>query len=277
MPAVSVIIPSLRGAARVAAAAARQQGGPWRIEVVAGVRPNGRARNEGMRRAPAEVYIFLDDDVALERDDIFAALLDGLARAAVSGCVRGLPADATPFQRRVGKEVPLQALTPPAEWQVLTLPEQGRAWLPISTTCCAVKKEVFDKVGLFDETLWRGVDTEFFYRAARAGYSFAVAPNINVGHYPPADLRALLKRMYWTGWGHAEEARRHPARGIGCRLSNPLLAIGYLLLRALIMPVHALTAYSHYEPSYRPAWRPLKALASFAVACGYARRWLTNK
>ncbi len=271
---VSVIVPSLRGAARVAQQAARQQGGPWRIEVVEGVRPNGKARNVGIRRAPADAYIFLDDDVTLERDDIFATLLAGLERAVISGCVRALPSDATPFQQRVGGEVPLQALTPPTEWQVLTLPATGRAWLPISTTCCAVQQEVFDRVGMFDETLWRGVDTEFFYRAAQAGFCFAVAPGISVGHYPPADLRALCKRMYWTGWGHAEEAMCHPARGIGYQLTNPLLALGYLLLRACLLPLHALTTYSHYAPSWQPAWRPLKALASFAVACGYTRRWL---
>jgi GT2 family glycosyltransferase len=52
----------------------------------------------------------------------------------------------------------------------------------ITTTCCAMRRALFEEVGGFDEKLVQGVDTEFFVRLSRAGYRMMLVPDLWVYH-----------------------------------------------------------------------------------------------
>ena len=109
-PRVALVVPSLRGDAHDLEADARAQSRPPdEIIVVAGVRPNGRARNEGVRRSTAEILVFVDDDARLGNAHVIEHLvtpLIGDATIGVTGSAKLLPPDAPAFQRRVAREVP---------------------------------------------------------------------------------------------------------------------------------------------------------------------------
>src|SRR5439155_23363410 len=75
MTAVSVVVPSLTGdVSPVLASIRRQTLAPAEVEVVVGVRPNGRARNVGVARTTAPVLVFIDDDAVLGNNDALARL-----------------------------------------------------------------------------------------------------------------------------------------------------------------------------------------------------------
>src|ERR1051325_11864129 len=73
---IALIIPSLDGDVEPLLASVRRQTlQPSEIEVVRGVRPNGRARNPGAARTTAPLLVFVDDDAVLGDEHVVAKLV----------------------------------------------------------------------------------------------------------------------------------------------------------------------------------------------------------
>ena len=60
----------------------------------------------------------------------------------------------------------------------------------------AYKREVFDKVGLFNEQLGRTEDNEINYRIRAAGYKICCSPDIVSYQHTRNSLKAMLKQKY---------------------------------------------------------------------------------
>lgn len=63
----------------------------------------------------------------------------------------------------------------------------------------AYRREVFAKVGGFNETLGRTEDNEIHYRMRKAGYKFACCPNISSNQYIRSSFRGMIKQKYSNG------------------------------------------------------------------------------
>lgn len=61
------------------------------------------------------------------------------------------------------------------------------------------RKEVFDKVGKYNENLARTEDNEMHYRMAKAGYKFLLSPNIVSYRFTRDTLKGLIKQKYNNG------------------------------------------------------------------------------
>ncbi len=61
------------------------------------------------------------------------------------------------------------------------------------------KKEVFEKVGLFDEGLLRSEDTDMHYRIREAGYKILMSDMIHSEYYARNTLGRMCKQKYLTG------------------------------------------------------------------------------
>ena len=61
------------------------------------------------------------------------------------------------------------------------------------------KKEVFEKIGYFNEELIRSEDNEFCYRARQNGYKIAMYANIYNDYYVRSTLKGLLKQKFGNG------------------------------------------------------------------------------
>lgn len=276
IPQIAVIIPALNGEiTALLASIASQTWQPYQIEVAVGVRPNGKARNTATVRTTAPYLVFIDDDAILANDDAIEQLVKPLLTdptIGVTGASKLLPPDASAFQRWVAREVPRiehAVVQTPLE----SNPDPPSFYCELTTTCCAMRRDVYDEVAGFNNELIRGVDTEFFTRIRRAGYRFILVPNTWTWHPAPANLWALLRKHWLYGVGHAQEVRRDPARGRGRVLKTPLHALAYWLLRSLILPINIFLPYSFAAPSWRPSFKPLKALTSYVGALGYIWGW----
>ena len=64
----------------------------------------------------------------------------------------------------------------------------------------AYKREVFDKVGLFNEQLGRTEDNEIHYRIRQAGYKICYSPDIISYQHTRSSLKAMLKQKYGNGY-----------------------------------------------------------------------------
>ena len=281
---IALIIPSLDGnVAPLLESVRRQTVTPAEIEVVRGVQPNGRARNLGVARTSAPLLVFVDDDAVLGDERVIEHLIAPLLAdpsIGVTGAAKLLPPAAPAFQRWVAREVP-RIIHPVVDQPLETNPDPPSFYCEITTTCCAMRREVFDAAGAFDETLIRGVDTEFFVRLRRASpperlgspYRLVLAPNTWAYHPAPATLRALLRKHFLYGVGAAQEVRADPRRARGRYLATPLHALAFLLFRTAILLPNVFLPYSYAAPSWRPGFKPLKALTSYVGALGYVWGW----
>lgn len=291
--AVALIIPSLEGHVDALLASVRRQTlAPAEVEVVCGVRPNGRARNQGVARTSAPILVFVDDDALLGDEHVIANLVAPLLAdptIGVTGAAKLLPPDAPAFQRWVAREVPRiehAVVAQPLE----TNPDPPSFYCEITTTCCAIRRAVFERAGGFDEQLLRGVDTEFFVRLRRMAadtrdtkaqrseiktqyYRFVLVPHTWAYHPAPATLGALLRKHFLYGIGHAQEVRRDPRRARGRTLTTPLHAAVFILFRTAILLPNVFLPFSFAAPSWRPGFKPLKALTSYVGALGYVWGW----
>jgi GT2 family glycosyltransferase len=62
------------------------------------------------------------------------------------------------------------------------------------------KKEVFEKIGLFDERLIRSQDIEFNRRLRKAGGKILLVPEIKAFYYPHSNFRKFLKHNFNDGF-----------------------------------------------------------------------------
>ena len=62
------------------------------------------------------------------------------------------------------------------------------------------KREVFDKVGFFNEQLGRTEDNEINYRIREAGYKICYSPDIVSYQHTRNSLKAMLKQKYGNGY-----------------------------------------------------------------------------
>src|SRR5262249_9580090 len=138
---VALVIPSLRGDARgLEEDARRQTRAPDQGIVVAGVRPTGRARNQGAGEARAGSLVFVDDDARLGDASLIERLVAPLIAdpaIGVTGSAKLLPPDSSRFQRRVAREVPRiehAVVDQPLETNP---PLEGHGLSEVTTTCAA--------------------------------------------------------------------------------------------------------------------------------------------
>lgn len=64
----------------------------------------------------------------------------------------------------------------------------------------AYRREVFETVGLFDETLLRTEDNELHYRIRQAGYRLCFDPEIVSYQYARSSLKKMLRQKYGNGY-----------------------------------------------------------------------------
>ncbi len=71
------------------------------------------------------------------------------------------------------------------------------------------RREVFDRIGLFDETLVRNQDDEFNLRLVRAGGKIWQSPRIKSWYKPRGSLRALFRQYMQYGYWKVRVIQKH--------------------------------------------------------------------
>jgi cellulose synthase/poly-beta-1,6-N-acetylglucosamine synthase-like glycosyltransferase len=106
----------------------------------------------------------------------------------------------------------------------------------------AYRREVFERVGLFDEELVGSEDDEFNYRLRSAGGKLLLTPAITSFYHGRASFAALCRQYFRYGLGKMRVVAKHP-RLVRLRHFIPslfVLALVASALLALIQPVFAL-------------------------------------
>jgi len=161
-----------------------------RIHTEPGARGANYARNAGCRVAGGDRIAFCDhDDVA--DPGWLAALVRGLdTHPAVGG-----------FLERESLNDPAVVATRP---QRAGLRDGGFGFLPYPLTAnCAVRREVWVRLGGFDESFRYGSDdVEFFWRAQLAGFALGYVPDAVMHYRLRPDLPSMACQYYDYGRSH---------------------------------------------------------------------------
>lgn len=154
-----------------------------------------RAANQGLRAAVGSYAVLLNSDT-----EVTPAWLDGMVECARSGKRIGLvgPLSNTASWQSIPSlfdehgdwaENPLPQGVDATEWARL-LRRYGTRSYPrldfINGFCLLIKREVLDRVGLFDETRFGegyGEENDYAFRVRRAGFELAVADDVYVYHH----------------------------------------------------------------------------------------------
>jgi succinoglycan biosynthesis protein ExoA len=101
--------------------------------------------------------------------------------------------------------------------------------------CGAFRREVFDRIGLFDEALPRNEDEDLNFRIRRAGGTVQLDTEVRVLYTPKGSPSALFGRYYGYGRGKVELMRKH-RRPMTLRSLVPVAFVGSLAMLAFAAP-----------------------------------------
>ena len=146
-----------------------------------------RARNTGARRAAGDVLVFLDADVVVPRTLLFAICAAMRDPTCVGG---GVDVDYRPQCLFV--RLYLRA------WRLL-----GRLTAMVQGAAQFCRKDVFEEVGGYDESMWMGEDVDFYWRIRKlAGRTRRSARFLQEPRVSPScrrfDKWPVWKILVWT-------------------------------------------------------------------------------
>ncbi len=236
-PKVSVIIPTLKGGPNISRLLGEIEGQTFKdLEtlVIEGVRPNGRARNEGVKKARGKYLVFIDDDVSLGHDRVIENIISPLEEdvsIGMTGASVLLPEDASWLQRsflnmRSGEFQVVQEIVDSDSTQ---------------HSCCALLADVYKEVGWESNDLITGTDNDLRLRLHRAGYRVVVVPDTMVYHMVESTLPSIARKLFRMGMGLAYAVKVHPeifgyptVKIVGYQIKTAEGALLYTILSSIV-------------------------------------------
>jgi len=147
----------------------------------------GGGRNAGIALARGEILFFLDDDAELRDPDTVARLLTHFERDPDLGVVGILVIDAAmgAIERRC---IPFRNKR---------VPPGPTAACYFAGGACAIRRGVFHRVGLYDESLfYGGEELDLSYRLLEAGFRILFDPSVTVLHHAAGRGESLAPYFY---------------------------------------------------------------------------------
>ncbi len=206
---VSVIIPSFDGyrGGNVPGLLEDLKGQTYQdfeLHIVKGVRPNGRARNEGVKLSRGRILVFIDDDVRLGHNRVIENLIKPLEEdraIGITGASCQLPPDANWFQRASAKQLP-RTIFPIVDRIV----DSDMA----THSCLSVPKDLYERIGGEHDRLVRGTDPDLRYRVRKAGLRVVIVPDTWIYHPLAKTLKKLVRKSFYNGMGAGWVFKNYP-------------------------------------------------------------------
>jgi succinoglycan biosynthesis protein ExoA len=172
-------------------------------------RLSSAARNIGVRQARGELIVVVDGHCELEGREYLRHLADAFRRSGADCLGRPQPLDVTGAST-------LQAAIAAARSSRLGhhpdsfIYSDVERFVPARSVAASYRREVFDRVGEFDEDFDACEDVELNHRIDRAGLRCFFTPAARIRYVPRSSLRGLFCQMARYGRGRVRLLRKHP-------------------------------------------------------------------
>jgi GT2 family glycosyltransferase len=205
-------------------------------------------RNIGVTHANGDIIAFIDGDAIAAKDwlqQIVATF--GKTDAVGVGGPDLLPSDSSNMARMIGYVMTSPfarggRFNPSTQH---TASDEEKYVYHIPTCNLALKREVFNKVGFFDESFAKGQDLELNYRIVTAGYKLFYSPAIQVVHHRKQFVKDFAKQIY--KWAKAKIAiiKKHGIHGIASHVYLwPVYALlGFFILLGIFFILHLMPVF----------------------------------
>ena len=106
----------------------------------------------------------------------------------------------------------------------------------VSTCNTIYRRELFNKVGMFDESLFYGYDADMSYRVREKGYKILLIKNTYCLHYWRETFKDYLNQLHHTGYARLRVLEKFPDTKVGGKVSGwkliiqTPLTLGFLLV-----------------------------------------------
>jgi len=173
-------------------------------------------RNAAVRAARGDLLVLIDGHCKLDNRNYLADLAAAFDHSGADCVGRPQPLDiggATPFQRAIAAA----RSSPLGHNPDSFIYSSFEGFVKPQSVAIAYRREVFDRVGLFDESFDACEDVEFNHRVDKAGLRCFFTPRVSVRYHPRRTLAGLCRQMVRYGRGRVRLLRKHPETfGLGC-------------------------------------------------------------
>ena len=197
-------------------------------------RTSPAAMNIGIKRARGDVILRMDAHCEYPPDYIPALVsaLETTGAANVGGVTAVVPAADTPVAKAIAIALSHVAGMGDSHFRIGA---KEAKWVDTVPFGCW-KRETFERVGLFDESLPRNQDDEFNMRLARAGGRILLLPTVVTRYFGRETLAQLRRMFYQYGYFKPLAAIRSRSPLRPRQLAPAALVVG-LLLGTLLAPL----------------------------------------
>lgn len=216
--------------------------------------------NLGLSIARGEVIIRVDGHTLVDPRFISAGVhaLQKSGADAVGGPIR------TMGRGPVGQAIALAVSSPFGVGAAAFRHSREEQWTD-SVAFGAYRREVFDRIGSFDEETDRGEDDEFNYRLRDAGGRVLLTPSIGSVYYSRSSYAALARQYWRYGLAKAEVLYKHPDR------KRPRHFVPSALVSALVLTRLMSLVDARFGRVFG------LVLGSYAAFCAVASFWIAFK
>lgn len=162
------------------------------------------ALNIGLQYARGEIIVRVDGHAVVAKD--YLAQCSRYLKTTRADCVGGriVSINETKLGRAIALAMSCVFGVGDAKFRVFG----GEGWVD-TLAFGAYRREVFDKVGTFDEELVRNQDDEFNYRLRKFGGRIFMTPDIKSYYYPRMDIRKLWRQYFLYGFWKVRVMQKH--------------------------------------------------------------------
>ncbi len=197
--------------------------------------PKGLAsagRNIGVENATGEIITFVDGHTYIDNDNLLNSIVELMSYNKVSVLSRPQFMD-TPENSFFQKAVSLARKSTIGHGLDSTIYTDEDKFVDPSSSGATYKKELFDKIGAYDERFDACEDVEFNYRVAKAGYKSYTSMRLAVYYYPRDSMSSLFQQLKRYGIGRFRLFKKHPGTLSPGTLAPLFITIGLPLLLIL--------------------------------------------
>jgi len=195
--------------ARVVGEAARQSTTP--IKLLSNPRQLSSAgRNVGVRHSSGELIVFIDGHCHIPSHQLLlntARYFDGIG----ADCLcrqQPLTAPGSNWFQRVVANVRASVIGHGLDSSIYDASLEG--FIEPTSSGASYRRDIFDRVGFYDEDFDACEDVEFNYRVFRAGLRSYINPQLTVQYHPRSSYSGLWAQMVRYGRGRCRFTNKHP-------------------------------------------------------------------